>query len=155
MNKIFLSAKFDAYRLLCFLITNGFTGAKDFGVFEKRAPGHLQPEILSDTDPADISYTNKTIVNKKWAIILGFSRHKFTFWLSNQRNNKSLRQCSFFLLFLLFAKLRDRKISIIRSGLIFVQKALFFDRFIFGGAYFRRGLLLEGSLRFKIGWTSR
>ena len=38
---------------------------KDFGAFEKRAPGHLQPEILSDTDPADISYTNKTIVNKK------------------------------------------------------------------------------------------
>ena len=44
-----------------------------------------------------------------------------------------------------------RKIPMISPGLIFVQKA-FFGGLIFGGAYFRRGLLLEGILRFKMGW---
>ena len=42
-----------------------------------------------------------------------------------------------------------RKIPIISHGLIFVQKAFF----IFGGAYFRRGVLLEGIFRFKIVWA--
>ena len=45
------------------------------------------------------------------------------------------------------------KIPIISSGLIFVQKAFFFAGLIFGGAYFRRGLLLEGILHFKMGWA--
>ena len=39
------------------------------------------------------------------------------------------------------------KIPIISPGLIFV------DGLILGGAYFRRGLLLERILHFKIGWT--
>ena len=46
-----------------------------------------------------------------------------------------------------------RKISIISPGLIFVQKdvllGLFSGELIFGGAY----LLLEGILRFKMGWA--
>ena len=41
---------------------------------------------------------------------------------------------------------------IISPGLILVQNA-FFAGLIFGGAYFRRGLLLEGILPFKMGWT--
>ena len=45
-----------------------------------------------------------------------------------------------------------RKIPIIRPGLIFVQKAVLLG-LISGGAYFRRGLLLEGILRFKMGWA--
>ena len=44
------------------------------------------------------------------------------------------------------------KIPIISTGLIFVQKD-FFAGLIFGEAYFRRGLLLEGILRFKMGWS--
>ena len=43
-----------------------------------------------------------------------------------------------------------RKILIISLGLIFVQKTLFAG-LIFAGAYFGRGLLLEGILRFKMG----
>ena len=43
-----------------------------------------------------------------------------------------------------------RKIPIISPGLIFVQKAVLLG-FIFGGAYFQRGLLLEGILHFKKG----
>ena len=43
-----------------------------------------------------------------------------------------------------------RKIPIISPGLIFVQKASLAE-LIFGGAYFRRGLLSEGILRFKMG----
>ena len=42
------------------------------------------------------------------------------------------------------------EIPIICPGLVFVQKA-FFAGLIFGGAYFRRSLLLEGILRFKMG----
>ena len=48
-------------------------------------------------------------------------------------------------------KVKYCKIPIISPGLIFVQKA-FFAGLIFGRAYFRRGLLLEGILRFKMGW---
>ena len=48
-----------------------------------------------------------------------------------------------------------RKIPIINPGLIFVQKTfalgLFSGERIFGGAYFRRGLLLDGILCFKMG----
>ena len=44
------------------------------------------------------------------------------------------------------------EIPIISPGLTFVQKA-FFAGLIFGGAYFRRGLLLEGIVRFKMGWN--
>ena len=44
------------------------------------------------------------------------------------------------------------KIPIINPGLIFVQKAVLPGLF-FGGAYFWRGLLLEGILRFKMGWV--
>ena len=43
-----------------------------------------------------------------------------------------------------------REIPIINPGLILVQKA-FFAGPIFGGAYFRRGLLPEEILRFKMG----
>ena len=56
-----------------------------------------------------------------------------------------------------FCVIKFRKIPIISSGLIFVQKAfllgLFSGELIFGGAYYRRGLLSEGILRFKLGWT--
>ena len=45
---------------------------------------------------------------------------------------------------LVFARLSNY--SIISPGLIFVLTGL-----IFGGGYFRRGLLLEGILRFKMG----
>ena len=45
---------------------------------------------------------------------------------------------------------RYRKIPIISPGLIFAKKA-FFAGLIFGGAYFWRGLLSEGILRFKMG----
>ena len=45
--------------------------------------------------------------------------------------------------------LNYRKNPIISLGLIFVQKA-YFAGLIFGGAYFWRGLLLEGTLCFKI-----
>ena len=44
-----------------------------------------------------------------------------------------------------------RKIPII-TWLIFVQKA-FLMGLIFGGTYFRRGLLLEGILPFKMDWA--
>ena len=47
-------------------------------------------------------------------------------------------------------KKKYRKIPIISPGLMFVQKAVLLG-FFFGGAYFRRGLLLEGILRFKMG----
>ena len=53
---------------------------------------------------------------------------------------------------MLFIYVAYRKIPIIRPGLMFVQKA-FFAGLIFGGAWFRRGLLLEGILRFKMGWA--
>ena len=46
--------------------------------------------------------------------------------------------------------LLQRAYSSNNPGLIFVQKA-FFSGLIFGVAYFRRGLLLEEILRFKIG----
>ena len=42
------------------------------------------------------------------------------------------------------------KLRQISPGLIFAEKA-FFTGFIFGGAYFRTGLLSEGILRFKMG----
>ena len=42
------------------------------------------------------------------------------------------------------------KIKMISPGLMFAQKAFLF---IFRGAYIRRGLLLEGILRFKMGWA--
>ena len=45
-----------------------------------------------------------------------------------------------------------RKIPIVSPGLIFVQKA-FLAGLIFGGAYFRSGLLSEGILHFKMGWA--
>ena len=45
-----------------------------------------------------------------------------------------------------------RKISIVSPGLIFVQKTLS-AALSFEGAYFRKGLLLEGILRFKMGWN--
>ena len=45
-----------------------------------------------------------------------------------------------------------RKIPIISPGLIFVQKAFLMGLFS-GEAKFRRGLLLEGILRFKMGWA--
>ena len=48
-------------------------------------------------------------------------------------------------------KIAYRKIPIISSGLIFVK--MLFLGVIFGGAYFPRGLSLEGSLRFKMGWA--
>ena len=41
-----------------------------------------------------------------------------------------------------------RKIPIISPGLIFVQNLR-----LFCWAYFRRGLLLEGILHFKMGWA--
>ena len=45
-----------------------------------------------------------------------------------------------------------RKGPIIGPGLIFIQNV--FAGLIFGGAYFRsRGLLLDGILRLKMGWT--
>ena len=46
------------------------------------------------------------------------------------------------------------KIAIIIPGFVFVQSA-FFGGLIFGGAYFQRGLLLEGILHFKTVWTSQ
>ena len=45
-----------------------------------------------------------------------------------------------------------RKIPIISPGLIFVEKAFSLGLFS-GGAYFWRGLLLKGILRFKLGWA--
>ena len=45
-----------------------------------------------------------------------------------------------------------RIIPIIIPGLIFVQKA-FYGELIFRGAYLPRGLLLEGILRFEMGWA--
>ena len=48
--------------------------------------------------------------------------------------------------------LKYRKTPIISPGLIFFQNP-FFAGLIFGGAYFWRGLLLEGILRFKMGWA--
>ena len=48
--------------------------------------------------------------------------------------------------------LNIRKIPMISPGLVFVQKA-FFAGLIFRGAYFLRGLLSEGVLRFKMGWA--
>ena len=48
-----------------------------------------------------------------------------------------------------------RKIPIISPGLIFVQKAFNFAGLIFEGAYFRRDLLLNGILRFKMGWAGQ
>ena len=39
---------------------------------------------------------------------------------------------------------------IISPGPIFVQKAILLDIFFWGGAYFWRGLLLEGSLHLKV-----
>ena len=44
-----------------------------------------------------------------------------------------------------------RKIPIISPGRIFVQS--FLPGIIFGRAYFLRSSLLEGILRFKVGWT--
>ena len=44
------------------------------------------------------------------------------------------------------------KIPIISPGLNICSKG-FFAGLVLGGAYFRRGLLLEGILRFKMGWT--
>ena len=44
---------------------------------------------------------------------------------------------------------RYRKIPI-SPGLVFVEKAFLLGLF-FGGAYFQRGLLLDGILRFKMG----
>ena len=48
--------------------------------------------------------------------------------------------------------IKYRKIPIVSPRFTFVQKA-YFAGLIFGVAYFRRGLLLEGILRFKIGCT--
>ena len=45
-----------------------------------------------------------------------------------------------------------RKIPRISPGLYF-SKALF-EGLIFGGVYIRRGLSMEGNLRFKIYWAS-
>ena len=45
-----------------------------------------------------------------------------------------------------------RKIPIISPGAYICSKGLFVE-FIFGGAYFRRGVSLEGILRFKMGWA--
>ena len=50
------------------------------------------------------------------------------------------------------SKIKYREILIISPKLIFAQKA-FFTGLIFGGAYFRRSLLLEEILRFKVGWA--
>ena len=44
-----------------------------------------------------------------------------------------------------------RKIPIISPGLIFVQKAFPVAGLIFGGAYFRRGLLSKGLFAFQNG----
>ena len=50
--------------------------------------------------------------------------------------------------------LRNRKIpKISPTGELYFSKALF-EGIIFGGAYIRRGLCTEGSLRFKIDWAS-
>ena len=46
------------------------------------------------------------------------------------------------------SRLISRKIPVISSGVIFVQRL--FEWLIFGGAYFRRSLLLEGILHFKM-----
>ena len=54
-------------------------------------------------------------------------------------------------MYVIFTKWKHRKIPIIT--LIFVQKAFLFAGLIFGRAYFRRGLLLEGILCFRMGWA--
>ena len=46
--------------------------------------------------------------------------------------------------------LKYRKIPVISPGLTFVQKVVSLGLF---WGYFRRGLLLEGILRFKVGWA--
>ena len=46
---------------------------------------------------------------------------------------------------------RYRKIPIISPGLLFVQRVFLWT--YFREAYFRRGLFLEGILRFKMGWN--
>ena len=51
-----------------------------------------------------------------------------------------------------YMKIIYRKILRISPGPTLVQKA-FFAGLIFGGNYFWKALLLEGILRFKMGWT--
>ena len=46
-----------------------------------------------------------------------------------------------------------RKIPKISPGAYIFLKALF-EELIFGGAYIRKGLSMEGNLRFKIDWAS-
>ena len=48
--------------------------------------------------------------------------------------------------------LMKQSIPIISPGLIFLQKAFLLG--LLSGAYFRRGLLLERRLFFKMGWQS-
>ena len=50
-------------------------------------------------------------------------------------------------------KLKYRKIPKISPRGLYFSKALF-EALIFGGAYFWRGLSLEGNLRFKVDWAS-
>ena len=49
--------------------------------------------------------------------------------------------------------MKYRKIPKIRPRGLYFSKALF-EELIFGGAYVRRGLSMEGNLRFKIDWAS-
>ena len=49
-----------------------------------------------------------------------------------------------------FFLLAYRKIPKISPGAYIFQRPLIFEGLIFGGAYIRRGLCMEGNLRFKI-----
>ena len=49
--------------------------------------------------------------------------------------------------------IRYRKVPKNKPGGLYFSKALF-EGLIFGGAYIRRGLPMEGNLRFKIDWAS-
>ena len=49
--------------------------------------------------------------------------------------------------------IRYRKVPKNKPGGLYFSKALF-EGLIFGGAYIRRGLSMEGNLRFKINWAS-
>ena len=63
------------------------------------------------------------------------------------RNNQETSRCK-----------KYRKILKISPGTYIFQRpflrGLFLEGLIFGGAYIRRGLSVEGNLRFKIDWAS-
>ena len=85
----------------------------------------------------------------------------FVPWSENfERSNNSKKKTGHFRITNGISKPRHVFVFIVNTvkfqnkprGLYF-SKALF-EGFIFGGAYIRRGLSTEGSLRFKIDWTS-